>query len=352
MAKETSLTLVYDGGLATSGTLHFYEYGRASYAFARMVTTIEIFRRTDRVPQKVTSKNYVDILVKAPEKGSFPIDIIIPIASELSKYSGVLANVPLSVLFKYVLQLVKGVLPSSENTAVEIAKLRVQEEQERTQQSKEETARMREMRKVAESGQITAREAIAVFRDVLNDPDFQRRKGINRSAIESAKADYEEHEALEADIADYKDALSKIDNSKIINLAAKIRPQIEEIGVPLRRSATIMKFTDKTGGATTTFDRSSIEYINDRNIDDIETNIETRIFAYDRDTGYGKLDISSLHISRLSFFVPLDLRSKLRRRVLDAIDQDAVFAKMKFIRNRDKVITSTILLDVPEQNKG
>jgi len=349
MAKETNLTLVYDGGLAASGTLHFYEYSRASYAFARLVTTIEVFRRTDRVPQRVTTNNYVDILVKAPEKGSFPIDIIVPLAAEISKHSGALSNIPLSVIFKYVIQIVKGVLPSSEKATIEVAKLRLEEEKERTKQSKQETARMQELRKIVEAGQATTQQALNLLQDALKDDNFRRRKGIRRSNLEAAIANYEEQAALEEDIAEHKKSLEKIDNSKLIRLAAKVRPQIEEIGIPLRRSATVMKFKDRSGGADASFDRDSIAYINDREIDDTESEVEARIFAYDRDTGYGKCDISDLYLSRLPFFVPLDLRSRLRRKILDAIDQDAVLARIKFIRNRDKTVTSAILLDVPKR---
>src|SRR5712691_7079848 len=86
------ISLVYDGGLAATGQLHFYEYGRAVYAFARLIATVEHFRRTGRVARKIGRQSYVNIIIRAPERGSFPVDIIIPIAMEAVQH---LPGVPL-----------------------------------------------------------------------------------------------------------------------------------------------------------------------------------------------------------------------------------------------------------------
>lgn len=35
-----TFSVIYDGGLAAAGQLHFYEYSRGAYAVARLITTI------------------------------------------------------------------------------------------------------------------------------------------------------------------------------------------------------------------------------------------------------------------------------------------------------------------------
>lgn len=89
--EKLELSVVYDGGIAAEGQLDFYEYSRAAYGFSRLVSTIEVYRRTGRVPQKITQKMKIDLLIRAPEKGSFPIDILAPIIASSGTISGVLS---------------------------------------------------------------------------------------------------------------------------------------------------------------------------------------------------------------------------------------------------------------------
>ena len=81
--EAEKFSVVYDGGLASEGQLHFYEYGRAAYAVAGLVATVEHFRRTGHVASRISSRSYVDVIINAPERGSFPIDILIPLGEAL-----------------------------------------------------------------------------------------------------------------------------------------------------------------------------------------------------------------------------------------------------------------------------
>ena len=75
------IALRFDGGEAANGRLHFYEYTRSQYATARFITTIEHFRRTGEIAQRITSKSYVEIFVETPKDGSF-LEILLVKAQE------------------------------------------------------------------------------------------------------------------------------------------------------------------------------------------------------------------------------------------------------------------------------
>ncbi|QCK84750.1 hypothetical protein E8L99_02615 [Phreatobacter aquaticus] len=350
MAEPTTLKLIYDGGLASEGSLHFYEFSRASYAFARLVSTVEIFRRSGHVPQKIGSKNYVDLVIKAPEKGSFPLDIIVPIAAEAANIAAQLKGIPLDVLLKYVIHIIKGILPKSDKLALELAKVSLDMEKERTKQTKEETKRHKILKDVVESGNMTTNLALELLKESLDKKSelFNRQKNTV-SELTDAKNEFEESARREADFSEVRQKLEQIDNSKLVQLTTKVRPQVEEIGLPLRRSATIMSLQVGRERPIATFDSEAIQNINDRVIDEIEAVHELRMFAYDRDAGYGKCDVTDIGVYRITFSVPVDMRGRLRKKILEAIDKDATTATVRFVRNRDKTITSAILIDVRDR---
>jgi hypothetical protein len=116
------LSLVFNGRQASDGQLHFYEYGRATYGYARFISTIETFRRTGRVPQRIVGAAKVELIIKAAERGSFPIDIIAPIATVAGSE---LASLPLKILTEYVLHYVQRILPSDEAKILRATKLQL-----------------------------------------------------------------------------------------------------------------------------------------------------------------------------------------------------------------------------------
>jgi hypothetical protein len=89
----------FDGGLAATGKLHFYESSRSQYALARILNTLEHFRRTGNVAQIVSSRNYVEEIVGVPEYGSFIEEIFIHAAKEVI---AIAVNIPLSSLMSSV----------------------------------------------------------------------------------------------------------------------------------------------------------------------------------------------------------------------------------------------------------
>jgi hypothetical protein len=78
VSDQERITIIFEGGLAATGQLHFYEYGRSQYALARFIATLEHFRRTGDVAEYIGTRTYVDIIISSPERGSFLESILVP----------------------------------------------------------------------------------------------------------------------------------------------------------------------------------------------------------------------------------------------------------------------------------
>lgn len=126
-----------------------------------------------------------------------------------------------------------------------------------------------------------------------------------------------------------------------------MRPQINEIGLPLRGSAEIVQFSiGERREKFATYNKESIKDINSRLLDASATDAELRLFAYDRDSGIGKCDVISEGIYRVSCATPIELRGELRPKILKAIDRDAVKARVRYFRNKDGGVTSLQIEDI------
>ncbi|WP_430910588.1 hypothetical protein [Methylobacterium sp. sgz302541] len=314
------ISIIYDGGLATSGQLKFYEFSRASYGFARMITTIEHFRRTGNVAQRISRKNYVDVIIKAPERGSFPIDILIPIAHQIAQEAPKFAHIPIKIFIKYIMDSVKGLLTKKqENEILELTKIFLKNEKERTEQSRLETDRVQAIRDMNRDSNVTAQAAIDVIDSLLKNSDA--RIGYTDSSAKSMNSirnSLSERIEREKEFQPYKNDLSRVGSQKMAKLTRKVRPQIAEIGLPLRNSAETVKFSAESDRKTfATFDKDSIADVNSRTIDDKSTVCEVRFISYDKDLGSGKLDIADEDIRRLSYSLPYELKYTLQKKSLN-----------------------------------
>ena len=61
----------FTGGLAKNGEMNFYEAGRYRYAAARLLYTVEHFRQSGKVLERLTTAVNADFRVSAPQSGSF-----------------------------------------------------------------------------------------------------------------------------------------------------------------------------------------------------------------------------------------------------------------------------------------
>ena len=156
-----------------------------------------------------------------------------------------------------------------------------------------------------------------------------------------------ELECREREFSRYQSEFEGIEEGQLARLVTKVRPQLAEVGLPLKRSATTARFStgvDKDVFAT--FDLEAIRDVNARSLDLKSSKADLRVFAYDRDAGVGRCDVNNLNLKRLSFSIPVNLRSRLRKKILAAIDTDAILAQVRYFRNRGNRITSLLLEDI------
>lgn len=69
--RQSKVRTTFHGGEAENGRIEFYEYSRSAYALARLIGAVEIFRRTGKVPMKITNASSVEQYVSLPEAGSW-----------------------------------------------------------------------------------------------------------------------------------------------------------------------------------------------------------------------------------------------------------------------------------------
>ena len=81
-------------------------------------------------------------------------------------------------------------------------------------------------------------------------------------------------------------------------------------------------------------DKEAIDDINSRSLDEESSNLEIQVKAYDRDTGIGKCDLVEEDLRRVSFSVPVEIRTKLRRTITRAMNEDAVEAEVRLFRTK------------------
>lgn len=154
-------------------------------------------------------------------------------------------------------------------------------------------------------------------------------------------------EKREQSLNEYRSQIENIDNDKILKLTSKVRPQIADMALPLRKSANNMALT--YGSERTVAARLNIAEAFDINSRELSSEVSTeeiRIAAYDRDTGVGKLDIPSLDIKRINFSVPLGIRVRMRPKLAVAIDRDTVPSMLRLFQDRSGAITSALIEDI------
>lgn len=152
-SKADRLTLKYHGGFAELGVMNFYEYSRAASSLARIAATLNIYKATRKVPERVTQKNNPTVFIRAPIRGSFPIELFSPeVAAAVAAIGAAilpsLAEVPLSVMFEHILKSMVGGTRSSDQLTKVLEHLKSRDDNDlerdriRLAMSQEETKRM------------------------------------------------------------------------------------------------------------------------------------------------------------------------------------------------------------------
>lgn len=344
------MEIAYRGGLADAGQMHFYEHARASYAFARLLSTAEHFRRTGRVAQKITGEANVDLIVSAPKQGSFITEVLIPVVAGTVPE---LADVPVRAMIAYIFHLLMPRSEETDETVVELAKIRAKEERDKARAAgspSDDRARIHKLEKIVETQTATTRDALALVRYALTSKNaaVHRLQGDPAKYVEMQK-ELEAKLEQEKEIQKVDRRLQVLDPRSVARLTSRVRPMVKEMGLPLRRK-DIKEFT--IGAANENrplayFNAARVAAVESKTIEDEAVRLEARIHGYDRDAGFGKVS-SQEFTRRLKFIVQPERRAELLPKILRAMHDsvDTVMIDVLRVLDQSKQPTSLILIDI------
>lgn len=326
--------------------MHFYEYSRASYGFARLLSTAEHFRRTGRVAQKIGSKNYVDLIVSAPKQGSFITEVLVPIISATAPQ---LAQVSVKAMIAYIFQLLTPRSEETDEKVVELAKIRLVEQKKAAETLVNASDYITSLEKIIETQTATTREAIELVRYALS---------TSNTAVARLEPDTEKYREmlreLQAELQQKKETqkveqyLQVLDPRSVARLSSRLRPMVKEMGLPLRKD--IKDFT--IGAANENkplayFNAARVAAVESKTVEEEAVIIECRIHGYDRDASVGKVSSSEFR-RKLTFIVPPERRLELHPKILRAMQDnvDTVFIEALRVVDKSDQPTSLILMNI------
>jgi hypothetical protein len=341
--------LTFDGGLAKRGRIHLYEYSRSQYALSRFINTVEIYRRSGYVADKITKSRAIDMIVAAPEKGTFHLEIFVPIAAELMKQA---QEVSFKALFSYVWE---RLIPHSEKRseiAVQLATVELQREQERTRQVSAqqggETERLRIVADIVAGHGATTRQLIELFDRASNSPDVRMlQNGVELSDIEREREFLIADAIREEAILKSEPSLKAISDSDMNKLIAKLRPMVSDIALPLRRSAERCYIGDAANeNSYVRLDEDRVIDVTSRELDDDEYETRGLIRSWDRYTFNGKIEQSNDFDKTMYYVVENENRDYLRPKLIAALRSQIVTIRYATYRDAAGNITSLVLRDI------
>lgn len=338
MSEEIALR--FDGGVASSGKLHFYEYTRSQYATARFLSTIEHFRRTGTVSRRITNASYVEILVSTPQQGSF-LEVLFVKAQETA---AVAVLTPLSSLISLVWE---TMLPRSQRvdqTVVALAELQLAQERERTLQ-------LSEVRKIVETGNATTQQALNIISAALKSNNQAIADlGLDQHKLTEIQFEIQQEENRQDLIASSRRALEGVPAQNLARLTSRLRPMLPDMALPLKRSASSLSI--EAGE-----DRKPLILLNPRNVQELtEKRLDEKlehyvvhVKSYDRDRGVGKVT-SKIFDRNLNFIVAPSDQDRLKPLILDAMERDTVLFHCNAFRDKSNQITSLFLRDISDSD--
>lgn len=312
----------FDGSLADDHKLNFYEAARFQYATARLLVKLEQFRNTGAFVKKITNSSNRDIVIEAPERGSFDLTVILPIA--LAARDAFIST-SISGLFSYVYERISG--KSSDGDVVNALN--------------SQTEIVKQIGHIQEGNSENISRALDIIA-----ADQKIKENLYRENQEHLLARLSEMERI-SEISDNKASLARIDpvrEQKLISMAA---PLISEMATVLRRSADTLEISSIKDG-----DRKNIVYLNRRmaqeielsSVDDQITLIAGDIVQYNKETGWGKIRLDGIQL--VSFNLPADIKDEMQTRILSSMGRSQAQLQSYIVRDKAGQMTRLIVVGI------
>ncbi|MCK8465354.1 hypothetical protein MUY35_15955 [Aliiroseovarius sp. S1339] len=334
--------LKFDGREASQGRLHYYEYTRSQYATARFISTVEHFRRTQKVAQRITRSVAVEILVETPKEGSF-LEVLFIKAQETAA-SAIAA--PLGPLISFVWS---TILPRSEKTdsdLIEMARIQLATEKERTKQGFQESERMNALQNIIESQSATTLQALTLLQNTLPENAAYGRANLDSSRLSEINSEMQQEHENQKLLLPHKAAFQNIDSDALAQLTSRIRPMVPEMALPLKKSANTLSIGgDNESKPYVLLNPTNVAEITEKSLDDEVTELEIHVRSYDRDRGIGKVTSPELK-RQLNFAVPPAKQFALLENILESMAVDKALLECRTYRDKSGEISSLLLVDI------
>lgn len=318
-----NLTFHFEGSLADSHQMNFYEAARFQYAAARLLVKLAQFRKTGRFSQKISSKSNFDVNLRSQTDGSFNINVEDPGQPKEDQF----VNMTLADLVAYVSERVIEKL--DEETLLRTSELQA------TKAAPPKEA----------AGHLINAIASSVANGERNLEDVPDR--IQRTVRRRVAEIYRDSRLLEN-----KSSTSKIDTAREQKLIAMAAPLVSEMATALRRSAETLEVTSSAQGASRPvlfLDEKMASEIETAKVDTEITSLLCDVIQFNKDNGWGKLKIENGTLT-VSFSIPYDLLPSIKQRLIDTMKRDQVYLQTYFVRDRGGQVIRLIvagILDTP-----
>ncbi len=331
---ESKVFFRFQGGIANKGQLNFYEAGRYRYAAARMLYTVEHFRTSGHVIERISGNINADFRVSAPSEGSF-LETVQYFAPTLAdpNVAKALLSIPFDKLFPWILdkvipksstnerlnQIIEKQIGSSDlqteaTRQIIMSQQDVAIERERTSQAQiqADTERLRIMAGLVTNQASRFQENLQLSQELSTILSrFRKPQGSNDTDPDSDPAYVAGELAAEVTrahlIADAQERLEEISPDAEQAITERVRKTMPDLGFPLRRSSDL--FNIEVGN-----DNQRIASLNLNRIrqmtavtrDEDAVSITGNITRLDKDSGFGRFRPNG-NRSALSFSIPKEI---------------------------------------------
>jgi hypothetical protein len=341
---STQVTLTYDGGIATGGRMLLYEYGRSQYAFSRILTTVERYRRSREILERVTPSKRVDLVVSAPKKGSFKLDVEVD--------TPVKDNTPsFDALFALVLD--RLIPPGEEfvDLVKSLAKIRLAEIRDDNITGKEPLERQIRQIELAATGETyDVATAYALVRWARRSPN----RAIARA--EWSQEELERAEKLLASDMKRKQLVDhhkgNVDGADIDKLAGRVRPIFKELAVPLGKSAEVINIGDDGDKASLyRFDQRRLRAINERLLDEEEVELTVKIKNFDVESSTGSFRSDEFKGVRRFSLDPTN-KDDIQSEIILGMEQGSIDLLCAVYTDANGIVSSYLVRGIVDNYRG
>lgn len=317
------LNFHFEGALADTHRMNFYESARFQYAAARLMVKLAQFRKHGRFVKKITNNSNFDIQLASQSDGSFNINIE-DVGQDKSEDSFI--KIPLSDLIAYVSE---RVVEKIDQTTLHEAAV---------------SNRSRLVDKgMADTDPATAIDQLAEA--ALSDKVFTASLPPNvQDLVRRRVSESYREQRLSAN----QEAISRIDFARSQKLIAMSAPLISEMATALRKSASTLEVKSSIHADNRSvlfLDRDMAREIETAIVDDEITPILGDITQFNKDNGWGKLKIEN-GLKTVSFSIPYDVLPSIRQKLIDKMKVDLVYLQTYYVRDRSGEVVRLIAVRI------